>query len=224
MSSEATAPLPPESLRRDGPADAPLTLVLAHGAGAPMDSPFLETVAREVGAAGFEVARFEFPYMAARRRGERRPPDRQAVLERAWLGAVEACGEGRHPRPLVVGGKSLGARVASRIAERVGAAGLVCLGYPFHPPKRPPTGRIEHLAALATPTLILQGTRDPFGTPEEVASYPLSPAIRLHWVADGDHGFTPRRRSGRTEEEAWAEVAAAVVEFLRERTARPPAP
>jgi uncharacterized protein len=224
MSSETPPPPPPESLRRDGPADAPLTLVLAHGAGAPMDSPFLEALARDVSAAGFEVARFEFPYMAARRRGERRPPDRQAVLERAWLGAVEACREGRRSRRLVVGGKSLGGRIASRIAERAGAVGLVCLGYPFHPPKRPPTGRIEHLATLGTPTLILQGTRDPFGTPEEVASYPLSPAIRLHWVADGDHGFKPRRRSGRTEEQAWAEVASAVVDFLRELAPRSPAP
>ena len=152
-----------------------LRLVLAHGAGAPMDSPFMETLAAALERGGVPVSRFEFPYMAARRRdGRRRPPDREPVLRQAWREQIEALGP---PERLVIGGKSLGGRMASLEADAAGVAGLVCLGYPFHPPGRPERTRIEQLQRLRTPTLILQGERDPFGGPAEVAGYPLSPAV-----------------------------------------------
>jgi predicted alpha/beta-hydrolase family hydrolase len=202
---------PPPTLRFDGPTDGP-TLVLAHGAGAPMDDPFLETVAAGLAARGLRVARFEFPYMARRRReGRRGAPDREPVLRATWRAVIDALGGG--PR-LVIGGKSLGGRMASGVADEVGARGLVCLGYPFHPPGRPERLRTAHLATLRTPTLIVQGTRDPFGRPEEVAGYALSPAIRLVWIEDGDHGFAPRRSSGRTRAETLARAVEAASDFV----------
>jgi len=116
--------------------------------------------------------------------------------------------------PPVLGGKSMGGRMASLIADQTGAAGLVCLGYPFHPPGRPERLRTEHLAMLRTPTLICQGERDPFGRPDEVARYDLSHAIRLAWIPDGDHSFKPRKRSGRTWEANLDLAAAEVLGFL----------
>ena len=198
----------------DGPVDAPVTLVLAHGAGAPMISPFLNTVARGVAQGGVRVARFEFPYMHARRQGGRRgAPDRGPILEETWLEAIASLGGGGR---LVIGGKSLGGRIASMVADRAGALGLVCLGYPFHPPGKPERLRTQHLENLRTPALILQGTRDAFGSRKDVAGYRLSKAIRIVWIEDGDHSFKPRASSGRTEGQNLAEAITRVREFLSE--------
>jgi predicted alpha/beta-hydrolase family hydrolase len=103
------------------------------------------------------------------------------------------------------------------VADEVGARGLVCLGYPFHPPGRPEKLRTKHLETLRTPALVLQGTRDPFGTPDDVAGYRLSPAIRVVWIEDGDHSWKPRASSGRTLEQNMAEAIAAMREFLAAR-------
>ena len=199
---------------RDGPNDAALQVVLAHGAGAAMDSPFMAGFAASLAARGIGVARFEFPYMARRRQdGRRRPPDRADTLIAAWLEVVDALG----PEGLVIGGKSMGGRIASMVADRCGARGLVCIGYPFHPAGKPDKLRTEHLAALRTPTLILQGERDPLGRPEEVAGYALSPAIALEWLPDGDHDLKPRKASGHTHADniaRAADLAAAFVEGL----------
>jgi predicted alpha/beta-hydrolase family hydrolase len=196
----------------DGPAAAP-TLLLTHGAGAPMDSPPLQAIAAGLAAAGVRVARFELPYMHLRRTtGARKPPDREPVLRRAWLEAIAALGGG----PAVfIGGKSLGGRIASLIADEAGARGVVCLGYPFLPPgsSRPP--RTAHLADLRTPALIVQGTRDPFGGPAEVAGYALASGIQVHWIEDGDHSFAPRRSSGRTTAQNLAEAAAVAAAWIR---------
>jgi len=195
----------------DGPAGAAVTVALAHGAGAAMDSAFMAFFAAGLATAGHRVVRFEFPYMAARRRdGRQRPPDRTDVLTDCWRGVIAELGAGR----LVIGGKSLGGRIASMIADEAGVAGLVCLGYPFHPPGKPDSLRLDHLQTLATPTLILQGARDSFGDQAEVAGYPLSPAIAVHWLADGDHGFKPRAASGRTEQQNVDEALAAAVRFV----------
>ena len=195
----------------DGPADAPTTLVLAHGAGAPMDSPFMAFFAGELAARGHRVVRFEFPYMAARRiDGRKRGPDRPAVLLAAWRDAIGRLGDAGR---LIIGGKSMGGRIASLVADDAGVTGLVCLGYPFHPPGRPETLRTAHLAAIATPTLIVQGTRDPLGRRDEVARYPLSAAIRLCWIEDGDHDLVPRKRSGRSQVQNWQDGVEAVARF-----------
>jgi predicted alpha/beta-hydrolase family hydrolase len=199
-----------------GPEDAPTTVVLAHGAGAPMDSPWMETVAKGLAERGLRVARFEFPYMQKRREGGARgAPDREPVLRASWRAAIEALGGG--PR-LVIGGKSLGGRMASLVADEVGARGLVCLGYPFHPPGRPERLRTAHLAALRTPALVVQGTRDPFGTPDEIPGYGLSPAIRLVWIEDGDHDLRPRKSSGRTQPQNLAAAVDAVADFVASLT------
>jgi len=210
-----SGPANPPDFLFDGPEQAPLTLALAHGAGAPMDSPFMAGFAAELAAAGagdWRVARFEFPYMAARHRdGRRRPPDREAVLLDTWREVIAALGAAR----LTIGGKSMGGRMASLVADECAVRGLVCLGYPFHPPGRSERLRTAHLVALRCPTLIVQGTRDPFGTAQEVAGYALSPAIRVHWIADGDHNLKPRKASGRRAADALSEAVAAVANFLR---------
>ena len=178
----------------NGPEDSERTLLLAHGAGAPMDSAAMTAIARALGDAGLRVARFEFGYMAARRSGTRRPPPRAETLIPEFRAAVEALAAPRRP---VIGGKSMGGRVASMLADALHAegaiSGLLCIGYPFHPPGRPEQPRTRHLEALRTPTLIVQGTRDPFGTREEVERYPLSDAIGILWLADGDHDLRPRK-------------------------------
>lgn len=195
----------------DGPTSASLTLALAHGAGAPMDSDWMTMVAGAVAEKGFRVVRFEFPYMAERRdTGKKRPPNPQRILEETWRTVIDDLGADR----LVIGGKSMGGRMASLVADDAGVRGLVCLGYPFHPPGRPEKLRTEHLAALKTPTLICQGERDPFGTKDEVPGYTLSDKIELHWAPDGDHGLKPRKKSGHTEEENIAAAVDAIAGFM----------
>jgi len=200
------------SLIVNGSKNAPITLVLAHGAGAPMDHPFMNAIAESVASKNVRVARFEFAYMAARRtEGKRGAPDREPVLLDAWRAVVTQLGGGDR---LVIGGKSMGGRIASMIADEVGAAGLICLGYPFHPPGDANRLRTKHLEKLRTPALILQGTRDSFGRPEEVAKYKLSPKIRVAWIEDGDHSFKPRKASGRTEADNMFEAISQMTAFL----------
>jgi len=195
----------------DGPSRADRTIVLAHGAGRGWDSPSLAAIAGGLGRAGYRVVRFEFPYMLRRREeGTRRPPDRQPVLLETWRTVIAELG----PDGLVIGGKSMGGRMASLVADECGVAGLVCLGYPFHPPANPEKTRTEHLAALATPTLIVQGERDRFGTPDEVAGYVLSESIDVQWLPDGDHDLVPRKKSGRTAEENWTGAVEVILAFL----------
>lgn len=179
----------------DGPDDADITVLLAHGAGAPMDSAALNAIAARLAAVGLRVARFEFGYMAARRTSSaRRPPPRAETLNGEYLAAVSAL---KANGPLIIGGKSMGGRVASMVADELYAskqiAGLLCLGYPFHPVGKPQQLRTAHLADMKTPTLIVQGTRDPFGTREEVAAYKLAKAIEILWLEDGDHDLKPRK-------------------------------
>ena len=161
-------PAPPRLI--DGPAAAAATLLLAHGAGAPMDSPFMAAIATGLAQRGWRVVRFEFPYMArARVTGRRGGPDRLPTLEQAFREQVALESE---ERPLLIGGKSLGGRVASLLVDELAASagmrGCLCFGYPFHPPGRPQQLRTAHLMNLRTPTLILQGERDSFGRREEV--------------------------------------------------------
>ena len=179
-----------------------------------MDSPFMNAVAFEVAKSGFRVARFEFPYMAARRNGKRKPPDRAPVLEEAWRDAIREAAGKKGAGSIAIGGKSMGGRIASMVADEAGVAGLVCLGYPFHPPGQPDKLRVAHLERLKTPALFLQGTRDAFGTEDEVSRYSLSKKIRVFFLPDGDHSFKPRVSSGRTEKQNLDEAVALVSGFL----------
>jgi uncharacterized protein len=196
----------------DGPMNAARTFLFAHGAGAPMDSPFMNRVAEGVAASGVRVVRFEFPYMQRRREiGEGRAPDPPRVLENSFRDAIDGAGGAKG---LVIGGKSMGGRIASLVADEAGVAGLVCLGYPFHPVGKPDKLRVEHLRTIKTPTQILQGERDTFGDRKEVAKYKLSAAIKVKWIKDGNHSFKPRRSSGTTEQENWQAVIDGIETFL----------
>jgi uncharacterized protein len=204
-----------------GPADAPVRFLCAHGAGAGMETPFLKTFAQLLAERGVATLRFEFAYMAARRSGgPRKPPPKAERLMDEYRAAVAAAGHGAPSRaPLVIGGKSMGGRVASLVADELYAAGrvagLVCLGYPFHPPGRPEQLRTAHLQALACPALIVQGDRDPFGTRAEVealtAAGAIAADIRFHWAGDGDHDLGPRGSSGFTRKGNLTAAADAVV-------------
>ncbi|MYE31343.1 MAG: alpha/beta hydrolase [Chloroflexi bacterium] len=203
---------PPLELLRDGPPDAAWTLVLAHGAGLAMDAPFMTAIAERVADEGIEVVRFDFPYMRVQRAtGRRRAPNAPRVLLETWWEVIATLGD---PSRLVIGGKSMGGRVATAVADEAGAGGLVALGYPFDPPGGKSGPRTGHLADLRTPMLVCQGERDRFGGREEVAGYDLAPTIDFHWVPDGDHSFVPRKRSGHTLDENLDGAAAAVVRFI----------
>ena len=199
-------------LLRTGRGHEGATLVLAHGAGAPMDSDWMNDVADVLAGHGHGVLRFEFPYMAERRRtGRKKPPNGQGILLETWREVVAQLGQ---PDSLVIGGKSMGGRMASLVADELGVRALICLGYPFHPPGKPEKTRTEHLRDLATPTLIVQGERDTFGGREEVDGYELSTAIEVAWMPDGDHSFEPRVRSGRTLADNLAACGEAISQFL----------
>ncbi|MDH4980758.1 alpha/beta family hydrolase [Hyphomicrobium sp. D-2] len=204
-------------------------VLLAHGAGAPMTSPYLNAVSDLLCEHGLQVSRFEFEYMAARRDGgKRKPPPRADRLTTEYLLAVKALHDQTPAlkngnQRLIIGGKSMGGRVASMVAQELYASqqisGLVCLGYPFHPPGKPENLRTAHLRDITCPTLIVQGERDPFGTRAEVtgtdghAGYDLSQAIEMVWIPDGDHDFAPRRGSGFTRAGNLALAADAVAAF-----------
>jgi len=197
------------------------TLVLAHGAGAPMDSDFMQIVAALLAARGVRVVRFEFPYMQERRQsGKRRPPNRQPELLQAWREALADCRTQFHDpsMPLFIGGKSMGGRMASLIADEESVDGLVCLGYPFHPQGKPEQLRTEHLKTLQTPALVVQGTRDALGNREEAEAYTLSPQIEILWLEDGDHDLKPRVKSGYTHSQHMQTAATAIAAFMQTST------
>jgi predicted alpha/beta-hydrolase family hydrolase len=207
----------------DGPEGAPETVLLAHGAGAAMDSSAMNAMAKAIGEAELRVARFEFGYMAARRDGQRRPPPRAEALMPEFRAAVAALGPVDR---LIIGGKSMGGRVASMLADDLFAegriAGLLCLGYPFHPPGKPEALRTAHLVALEAPALICQGTRDPFGTRAEVSAYALSDAIDILWLEDGDHDLKPRKAvSGLTARDHLETLGRAVAQWAASLPAPP---
>ncbi|NMZ57414.1 alpha/beta hydrolase [Pseudomonas nitroreducens] len=201
-------------LRNPARRELSATLVLAHGAGAPMDSPFMGDIAARLAERGISVVRFEFPYMAMRREdGRRRPPNPQKHLLECWrrvYAQVRAEAAGK----LAIGGKSMGGRMASLLADELGADALVCLGYPFYAAGKPEKPRVAHLAELTTQTLIVQGERDALGDRATVERYALSPAIQLHWLAAADHDLKPLKVSGLTHDQHLETTAERIAEFL----------
>ncbi|MBU4633291.1 alpha/beta hydrolase [Pseudomonas chlororaphis subsp. aurantiaca] len=192
-----------------------MTLILAHGAGAPMDSAFMTDMAARLAAHGVNVLRFEFPYMAQRRLdGGKRPPNPAPKLLECWrevYAQVRPHVAGR----LAIGGKSMGGRMASLLADELGADALVCLGYPFYAAGKPEKPRVAHLAELRTRTLIVQGERDALGNRAAVEAYALAPAIELFWLAAADHDLKPLKASGLTHEQHLEATARKVAEVLR---------
>lgn len=177
-----------------------ITLILAHGAGADSQSEFMQFMQREITSDKINVITFDFPYMQRRQQtGKKSPPDRMPKLIESFSEQVRQVTSD----VIIIGGKSMGGRVATMIADELNVDGVIAMGYPFHPPGKPEKTRTEHLADLQTPTLILQGTRDPFGKPDEVASYQLSPQISVEWLEDGNHSFETLKRSKLTTEDTW---------------------
>lgn len=201
----------------DGPARPRATVVLAHGAGAPMDTPFMDNIASGLASHDVRVVRFEFPYMAKRRAdGKRRGPDRMPALLESWrdtLATLDSAGA-----PTFIGGKSMGGRAAATFASdkdgAEGIAGVICLGYPFHPAGKPETTRLEPLQAAKRPVLVVQGERDRLGAHEEVLAYELPRLIEIDWIPDGDHSFVPRKSSGHTEPENLARAVTHITAFI----------
>lgn len=193
---------------------ASATLILAHGAGAPMDSGWMNDMAARLAAQGVNVLRFEFPYMAQRRiDGGKRPPNPAPKLLECWREVYPVVRRHVAGR-LAIGGKSMGGRMASLLADELEADALVCLGYPFYAVGKPEKPRVEHLAALKTPTLIVQGERDALGNREAVEAYTLAPGIEVFWRVAGDHDLKPLKASGFTHEQHLAAAAQKVSVFL----------
>src|SRR5690554_883332 len=206
-----------------------MVMILAHGAGAPMDSPFMEALAEALDARGIACVRFEFPYMQKRREdgmqkrredGKKRPPDRQPRLLECFSGVIARIRDEVGPGPsLLIGGKSMGGRMASVLAseETEGISAVVCYGYPFHPPGKPDRWRIEHLRQVTCPLMVVQGTRDPFGKPDELAALGDIPGIsRLVWLDGGNHDFQPPVRHPETQESLLNKAAESTRQFAAE--------
>ncbi len=186
--------------------------IFAHGAGAGMDSEFMQTMTKQLHDRGVAVRLFDFPYMQkAKELGKRRPPDKMDKLQQTFLDQIE---QRDSSLPLFIGGKSMGGRVASMILEQSEAKGCLCLGYPFHPPGKPEKLRTEHLETMSKPLLVVQGERDTFGKRIEVESYPLSTEVELHYLTDGDHSFKPPKRSEATHEGNLSQAVEAMITFM----------
>jgi predicted alpha/beta-hydrolase family hydrolase len=190
------------------------TFIMAHGAGAPMDSDWMNSVAKGISSHHIRVVRFEFPYMQERRiSGTKRPPNSKSILIQAWDQIIER--ELAKGHQVYIGGKSMGGRIASMVADQHDVSGCIVLGFPFHAPGKAPGDRILHLAKLKTPSVIIQGTRDTMGSQQECSLYDLSKKIRFHWLEDGDHSFKPRKKSGLTQEEHIESAINAIVHFIK---------
>lgn len=196
-------------------------ILLAHGAGAPSDSPYMNSLSFELAAQGLTVLRFEFPYMQARREdGRKRSPGSALKLQSFFVNEVRRVREILGPeRPLFIGGKSMGGRVASLVialeSVDTGVSGAVCFGYPFHPPGKPDKWRTEHFPNLKRPLCVLQGSRDPFGKREEVtARQDVTLHAELHWLEGGDHDLKPLRSLGTTQQDLITEAAGKAHRFM----------
>jgi predicted alpha/beta-hydrolase family hydrolase len=202
-------------------------LVLAHGAGAGMSHPFMESLVQELASAGMATFRYQFPYMEKRRRF----PDTPGVLMSTVRAAVLAASQVAPDLPLFAGGKSMGGRMTSQAAaERPldGVRGLVFFGFPLHPPNRPGTARAKHLADVTVPMLFLEGTRDAFADLKLLRPIcrKLSPQATLHVIKDADHSFHVPKSSGKTDAEVMRELVGTVSSWAEEiqkrRTDDPP--
>ncbi|WP_229624852.1 alpha/beta fold hydrolase [Vibrio parahaemolyticus] len=196
----------------EGPENGPL-FVFAHGAGAGMEHDFMTAVAKGLVEQGIRVVRFNFPYMVKRSEdGKKRPPDRAPKLLEVYSEVIAHFASS----PVVIGGKSMGGRMASLLAEHELVAGIACLGFPFHPPGKPEKFKGDHLASIDKPTLILQGERDTFGKREEFDEFVFSQQVKVSFLPDGDHSFKPRKSSGHTAADNIALAVEQLSAFINE--------
>ena len=188
--------------------------VLAHGAGAGQNHPFMVATAKGLAARGIDVVTFDFPYMHAKRGA----PDKAPVLEHCFRAVIEASRriEGAHRHRLFIGGKSMGGRMATHLGaqELAGLKGIVALGYPLHPPGAPDKLRVAHLPAISVPVLIVQGERDAFGSPAELEPHLKTmkkAAVTLHPIAGADHSLTVRSKRG---PEVFEEILTTIADWI----------
>jgi uncharacterized protein len=200
-----------------GTPDSVACLILAHGAGADKDSEFMQDMSARIAKLGITVVRFNFSYMVKRQQdGKRRPPDRMPALQQCYIDTIKQVSQSID-LPIWIGGKSMGGRVASLIAdEQEKVRGFIGLGFPFHAPGKPPKDRIIHLETIKKPSIVVQGTRDSMGCIDEVSTYQLSEQVNLFWLEDGDHSLKPRKKSGFSYESHLDSAAQKVACFIRE--------
>jgi predicted alpha/beta-hydrolase family hydrolase len=196
-------------------------IILAHGAGAPMDSSFMEELAEALEAQQIACVRFEFPYMQKRREdGKKRPPDRQPVLLEHFRTVLEQVRAEVGPDcRVLIGGKSMGGRMASLLAseDSGGIDGVVCYGYPFHAPGKTDKWRVDHLPEVQCPLMVIQGTRDPFGKRQEVQERgAIAGLSRLVWLEGGNHDFQPLKKQPETQRQLIKSAAQATRRFVDE--------
>ncbi|WP_022940159.1 alpha/beta family hydrolase [Psychromonas hadalis] len=204
----------------NGPADGPLFL-FAHGAGAPADSCFMESIALGLAKQGIFVIRFNFDYMQIRMEtGKRRPPERAPKLIKQFEDMIKKVTLQKN-RAMVIGGKSMGGRMASLVASQFEENGLIeikgvaCLGFPFHPAGKLDKLRIDHFPLIKQKQLIIQGSRDKLGSFAEVESYHLPKAINWCWLEDGDHDLKPRVKSGLTHAQHINQAIECLSQFIK---------
>lgn len=190
-------------------------LLLAHGAGAGMESEFMTTMAQNLAKLGIDVGLFDFEYMQeAKKLGKKRPPQRAPKLL-AYFETV--LNELNNTLPIFIGGKSMGGRMASMLACEVNVVGVIAFGYPYHPPGKPEKLRIEHFPDLKAPMAVIQGERDTFGKKNEVESYPVCDNVHVFWIPDGDHSLVPRKSSGLTQAQNWQQAASDANQFIEQQ-------
>jgi len=189
----------------NGPSDGPLFL-FAHGAGASSDSEFMQKIILGLADKGICVVRFNFDYMQQRiETGSRRPPERAPKLIKQFEDKIKLLSHQKN-RAMVIGGKSMGGRMASLVASLfeennlTEVKGVACLGFPFHPAGKLDKLRIDHFPFIQQKQLIIQGTRDKLGSVDEVETYDLPNQINWLWLEDGDHDLKPRVKSGFTHQ------------------------
>lgn len=203
-----------------------VTLMLAPGAGAPHTSAFMVLFGHGLAARGLDVVTFNFPYQELRRR----VPDRTEILETAYLAAIERAVRDAPlaDNRLFIGGKSLGGRMASHLGASRGdldLGGLVFLGYPLHPPAKPTQLRAAHLRQIVAPMLFVQGSRDSFGTPDELRPVlaPLGTRARVYIVEGGDHSLKVPKSAPITQQDVYERVQNEIRSWIEAQTTMPAA-
>jgi predicted alpha/beta-hydrolase family hydrolase len=203
-------------------ADNPVArLIFAHGAGAGMQHPFMQTIATKLSSQGIEVVLFNFPYMQVMTEtGKRRPPAKADILLDDYKSIVTHINGTYAALPTFIGGKSMGGRIASMLVDELeDVRGAVALGYPFHPAGKPEKTRTAHLQSLTKPMLVVQGERDALGNQQEVEGYELSSRIARYFLADGDHSLKPRKKSGFSEAQHLSSATQLITDFIKEHIA-----
>jgi hypothetical protein len=187
------------------------TIILAHSAGESMSSEFMNYFSENLSDIGFYCIRFQFPFMTKQVKEEKKyPPDKLQILVNTWNSVLKIFDR----KKIIIGGKSMGGRVATLIADSQNVNGVIALGYPFISTTGNIKNRIEHLKNIKTPTLICQGENDKLGKKEFIDKLQLSKNIKLHWIKESNHSLVPLKRSGKTSKECWNECIIEIKNFV----------